>query len=345
MRLMHVIAVGYSGGVQRFFERLVNAFAAQGIEQAIAIRDGMECVERLAASGIALETYNFDGRMNGRFNFASKRAIRRQAERFAPDIVMAWQNRAASFAPRNTGVLVARHGGYEKLKHYRHCRYLVANAPGIRDHMLAGGWPAERVRLISNFVAIDLNLTEDRALHDTPADAPLLLAAGRFQANKAFDVLLDALDRLPTAYLWIAGDGEDRDPLLQQADSLGVGGRVRWLGWRDDIGPLLNACSIFVSSARNEPLGNAVLEAMYAGVPVVSAAAFGPAGIITDGHDGRLVPINNSEALATAVGEVIATPALAATLATNGHKTYLAEYSKDSIVKQYMSFFSEISGG
>ena len=345
MRLMHIICAGYSGGVQRFFERLVTEFAAQGVTQSLALRDSMECVTRLSASDIPVHTYNFDGRMNGLFNFSTKRALRRQAEDFAPDVIMAWQTRAAGFAPTAPGVLVARQGGYEKLKHYRNCRYLIPNAPGIRDHMLAGGWAPGRVRLISNFVSVDLSETEDRALHDTPADAPLLLAAGRFHSNKAFDVLLDTLARLPSAYLWIAGDGEGRDALHHQADALNVAGRVRWLGWREDIGPLLNACSIFVSSARNEALGNAVLEAMYAGVPVVAAAANGPAGIITDGHDGRVVPINDSEALAAAVSQVIADPTLAATLAANGHKTYLDAYSKERVVEQYLKFFSEITGG
>jgi len=92
-------------------------------------------------------------------------------------------------------------------------------------------------------------------------------------------------------------------------------------------------------------LGNAVLEAMYAGVPVVAAAANGPAGIITNGHDGRVVPIDDSEALAAAVSQVIADPTLAATLAANGHKTYLDAYSKERVVEQYLKFFSEIIGG
>mgnify|MGYP003626851166 CR=1 FL=1 len=344
MRLMQIIAAGYVGGAQGFFERLVPALADAGVEQRLAIHSGMKCIDSLSATDIPLSQHRFGGRMNGRFNFSTRRALRDVAAQFRPDVTLAWQSGAVGLAPRKPGVLVGRLGGYEKMKHYKHCQHLVVNAPGIRDYILSNGWSGDRVHLISNFVSVDLGRAEPRDAHSTPNDAPLLFAAGRFHSHKAFDILLESLVRLPGAYLWIAGDGDDAAALKSHAAALKVDDRVRWLGWRDDIGALLNACDIFVSSARNEPLGNAVLEAMSAAKPIVAAPAFGPAGLIEDGQNGRLVPIDDSEALADTIGELIANPTLASELAAQGLKTYERNHSKAQIVEEYLTFFNRIAG-
>ena len=62
------------------------------------------------------------------------------------------------------------------------------------------------------------------------------MAIGRLHENKGFDILLDALSRVPGAYLWLAGEGPLRKELEELAERLAVKPRVRFLGWYENIG-------------------------------------------------------------------------------------------------------------
>src|SRR5262249_40213530 len=150
--------------------------------------------------------------------------------------------RGTSFCPRGDFVHVARLGGYYDLKYYRFCDHLIGNTPDIVRYLTDKGWPKERAHLVPNFVHAETAPPEPRAQHQTPDGAPLLPAMGRLHPNKAFDTLLRALQGVPGAYLWLAGEGPERANLEALARELKVEGRVRFLGWRDDIAPLFAAC-------------------------------------------------------------------------------------------------------
>ena len=86
----------------------------------------------------------------------------------------------------------------------------------------------------------------------------------------------DAARALPGVHAVIAGEGPERAALEDYARREGVADRVHLPGWRQDVGALLAACDVFVSSSRTEPLGNMVLEAWSARRPVVAAALIMP---------------------------------------------------------------------
>ena len=96
-----------------------------------------------------------------------------------------------------------------------------------------------------------------------PGGAPLVLGLGRLHQNKAFDVLLEAVSRVPSVYLWIAGEGPLKTELEKQAENLAVKPRTRFLGWREDTAALLAGADVFVCPSRHEPLGNVVIEALF----------------------------------------------------------------------------------
>src|SRR3546814_2771750 len=75
-------------------------------------------------------------------------------------------------------------------------------------------------------------------------------------------------------WLWLAGEGPRRRALMQQAARLGLGDRVRFLGWRDDVAALLRAADVFLCPSRHEPLGNVVIEAWAHGLARRRAHAF-----------------------------------------------------------------------
>ena len=194
---------------------------------------------------------------------------------------------------------------------------LVVNSPDVRDR-----WLASAPRFAADAVVVALNAVEP-ALPCTPRDAlraslgvgpedRLVVGVGGLERRKGFDLLLDALASLgdPRATLAIAGDGPDRDALEARAHALGV--RATFLGPRGDVVDLLAAAELFVMPSRADSLANAMLEAMAQGVPVVATAtggvplALGP----RDGAPaaGWVVPVNDAQALAAALREVLAAP-------------------------------------
>lgn len=88
-------------------------------------------------------------------------------------------------------------------------------------------------------------------------------------------------------------------------------------GWRDDMPAVLKSLTLFVSAARSEPFGLAIVEAMAAGLPIVAAASEGALEILEDGHSGKLVPVGDHEALAQAINSLLDDPRERSRLAHN----------------------------
>jgi glycosyltransferase involved in cell wall biosynthesis len=171
---------------------------------------------------------------------------------------------------------------------------------------------------------------------------PLALALGRLHPNKAFEILLDAVAQVPKLYLWLAGEGEERPALERRIASLGIGDRVRLLGWREDVAALLAAADMLVSSSRHEPLGNVVIEAWAAGVPVVATASAGPGALLKDDETGLLVPVEDAPALGAALARLAGDKSLRQALAARGEAAFRAEFSQARVVALYRDFFAAV---
>ncbi|MBI3453634.1 MAG: glycosyltransferase [Rhodospirillales bacterium] len=343
-RVLQAIAGRPHGGAEVFFVRLTAALARAGVEQRIVIRCDAGRAAALRAAGVAPAELGF----RGIFDLATRLALAGEIRRFRPRIVFTWMNRATMLMPPRwlaggDFVHAARLGGYYDLKYYRGCDHLVGNTRDIVAYIRQSGWPEERVHYLPNFADISPAPPVDRRTLDTPPDAPVALALGRLHPNKAFDVLLDALARAPSVYLWLAGEGDERARLEAQARRLGIGGRVRFLGWRDDAAALFAASDMLVCPSRHEPLGNVVIEAWGRGVPVAAAASEGPADLIADGVSGLLVPVDDANALATAIQRLADDKALRSRLAAGGRAAYAAEFTEEAVVGRYMRFFAEVA--
>jgi len=337
-KVLQVIAGAAVGGAEEFFMRLVPALARANIEQKVALRRHAGRERILRACGIA----TVPARFGGVFDFKTGRVVRKAIREFDPDVILAWMSRGARFVPHGRHVLVARLGGYYDLKYYRHCDHLIGNTEAIRDYLISGGWPKERAWYIPNFVNARPTEPVDRASLHTPTDATLLLALGRLHENKAYDVLINALPNIPQAYLWIAGEGPRDIPLRAAAKANGVAERVRFLSWRDDAPALIAAADILICPSRHEPLGNVIIEAWAHKTPVVAARSDGPRNLIHDGETGLLVPIDDADALAKAVNQLIEAPEYASKLASAGLDAYQTSFTEDIVVRKYQALFEGI---
>ncbi len=341
MTVLHILGSARDGGAETYFLDLVTALQAEGSDQSAALRAHPHRETALTDAGVPYALAPFGGPLDVRTRPRLQRFAREEEARVA----VAWMNRAARFTPAGRP-RVGRLGGYYDLKYYRGFDHLVANTADIGDWLSREGWPADRLSVIPNFAEPGPDApAAPRAALDTPEDAPLLLAMSRLHPAKGLDVLLRALARLPDAWLWIAGSGPLEGELKTQAGTLGVGSRVRFLGWRPDASALYRAADVTVFPSRYEPLGNTVIQAWAHGSPVVAAAAQGPRTLVADGEDGLLVAVEDDAALADAVRRVLASPALAQRLAQAGRARAAAGFGRRAVLARWRELFARLGAG
>ncbi len=339
MRIAQVMAGAAHGGAELFFERMTIALARAGETVLPIIRSEPARIARLRHAGLAPVSLRFGGTLD----FFTTPRVAAVLRDFAPNVAIAWMSRAAAHAPRGDWTLVGRLGGYYDLKYFRRCDVLVGNTHGIVRWIVEQGFPSSCTYYLPNFVD-DFAFTRptDPAELGVPSGTPIVLALGRLHTVKGFDTLIHAMTRVPEAHLVIAGEGPERAALESLIGGLDIAARVHLVGWRRDIGGLLKAAAVFVSSSRHEPLGNMILEAFSSATPVVAAAAEGPREIIRDGVDGLLVPIDEACVMADAITRLIMDRALANGMAEAGRVRYEDDFAEPVVVSAWLSLFGKL---
>lgn len=172
-------------------------------------------------------------------------------------------------------------------------QHILCNSQLVRD-ALASRHGIDRARLSVIYNGVDLvrfhpqrRERERAALRRTLAasDGPVWLFAGHGFGRKGLDTALRALANAP-GVLWIAGR-DDPGPWRAHAAFPAVADRVRWLGARPDLGSVMAAADALLLPTRYDAFANVCLEAMAAGIPVVTSARNGAAEIV--GAGGRVV--------------------------------------------------------
>lgn len=198
---------------------------------------------------------------------------------------------------------------------YARAAGVIAVSMGVADTVAAvAGLARDRIDVIYNPVLLpDLRKVRAEApAHPWLSDggAPVVVAAGSLSVQKGFDILLDAFARLRqsrSARLLILGEGEERASLEQQIERLSLSDYACLLGYVHDPYAYFARASLFVLPSRWEGFGLVVAEALACGAPVVASdCQSGPAEILENGRYGRLVPVNDREALARAMLEALA---------------------------------------
>lgn len=189
-----------------------------------------------------------------------------------------------------------------------------------------------------------------------PVDVPpsegtskVIAAAGRLAPGKRFDLLLEAFATVaakePDWELRIYGGGSAQGELQSLIDDLGLTGRARLLGPRTPIEAEFARASLVVSASDAESFGMTLVEAMRCGVPVISTdCPLGPAEIVADGVDGRLVPVGDAPALADAILDLIADDTLRHRMAEAALES-AHRYDPAPIVARYDQLFATLRLG
>lgn len=144
----------------------------------------------------------------------------------------------------------------------------------------------------------------------TPEDGLRLVAVGRLDPVKQYDVLIAALAQLrnPSVRLTIVGDGPEREALRRQVSALGLGDQVDMTGWSDAPLKTVKQAHALVMCSRREGFPNVVIEALACGVAVIATPTAGMANLLNRAPPSRLVGGFDKDALTAALSQAAAAP-------------------------------------
>jgi len=179
-------------------------------------------------------------------------------------------------------------------------------------------------------------------------DALLVGIVARLVPIKAHEVFLataaEVGRRLPRSRFLVIGDGARRAELETLAGRLGLGDRVRFLGWRRDLDRIYADLDLVALTSRNEGSPVSLIEAMAAGRPVVATQVGGVPDLIDDGVNGCLVPPDDPEALAEAMVTLLADPDRRQAMGQAGRKRVIPAFSAERLLGDMDRLYAELLG-
>lgn len=205
----------------------------------------------------------------------------------------------------------------------------------LADLALERGAAADHVHLVQNAVRPPGVQARPFAREDGPAR---IVAAGRLHSKKGFDVLIRAVGKLRAwqvdVVCEIAGEGDERGALEALIREMDLDPCVKLVGWTNDVAGFLATGDLFAFPSHQEGFPLALLEAMAVGLPVVATEIDGPVEILKDGINGRLVPDDDPDRLAEAMGELIGDRDGARRLGAAARELALSEYGPDALARR-----------
>lgn len=354
-----------SGGMERRKLILIHAMHRAGAEIMLLLHSKKGPLELDLPEGVQVKVFDTRRVLNDVGPIAR---YLRQAE---PDILLSSLNHnnvtaclAGLLAGGRTKVVICQHNALSQEAHptrgwkyrvmpiaYRLVAPLAAGivvvSKGVGEDMAeVTGIAARRITVIYNPIFDDELLARISApVHHPWFDEPLpiYISAGRLVEQKNQAMLLRGFAeyrKQHTGRLMIFGEGPKREQLEHLAAELGIAGDVAFCGFVENPMPYYRFAKAFILTSRFEGFGNVLVEAMAGGLPVISTdCPHGPAEILDGGKFGRLVPIDDIAALATAMAED-----LAACFPPPMLQSRAAEFSTEASTKGYLALFNAVVG-
>jgi glycosyltransferase involved in cell wall biosynthesis len=352
VRLLEVIAEMGHGGAERIAVQLAADSVRHGAEVVVASGGG-SWVEQIRAAGARHELVPL-GQRSPSATLGSSARLAGLVRRFRPEIVHAHNVRATvAVAPGLVGLrprprlLTTLHGvapgdypATARLLRLAGGR-VVACAPSVGRSLVAAGFPARRVEVITNCAALvpasEAELAALRARLGA-GDRPLVAGIGRLVPQKAWHLLIEAARRFDDADVVVAGEG----PLRAELETMAAagGGRVRFVGVIEQPASLLGLAACVVSTSAWEGLPLSLLEALGLGVPTVASAVDGVDDVVPN-HAALLVPPGDPAAVAAGVNRVLRDRAFAERLARQA-RLAAAAWAPETMLVQYRARYAAL---
>ena len=333
------------GGIERWMIDTAAGLAARGVRTTVIGRPGTLWLRAATRAGLRVRGDIHGAWIQRAFRVAG--AVRRER----PDVIIAKGKKVARWAAFGRalgggGRLVLRFGLTHELDTRRWIdRFtwrlmdggIIAAEGAARWYVEHGFGPASKLHVL--WKGVDLKRFEHapgtrdavRAALGLAPDAVAACMVGRLAWQKGVDDLLAAargiVERAPAVRLFLVGGGRDTEAVAAAAQAPALRGAVTVLGQRDDVPRLLAGMDIAVQSSRREVMAQATLEAMAAGLPIVSTRTMGADEAIEDGRSGILVSVGDTRALADAVVALAADPARRAAMGRAARERIVAHFT------------------
>jgi len=229
--------------------------------------------------------------------------------------------------------------------------HIITISKGIRNVLVSQGVPMEKITCIPSAVDVER--------YSAPCDEAWFRrefalderewtcgVAAQFIDRKGHRYLLQAIPRIlreqPHTRFLLFGKGPLEDKLRTMCRDLGIGEKVVFAGYRDDLDRIIGCLDLLIHPALMEGLGVSLLQAAAAGVPIVAAGVGGIPEIVRDGVNGYLIPPSDESAIADAVLRIIADRDLASRLGQSGRKIAARDFSMESMVQGNLKVYREM---
>ena len=364
MSLLHVVAAGEVGGVERVVHLLTHGQARAGNDVHAAVVLDPGCADHpiigaLASSGVTPHPMLLPGRAYRR----ERATIHELCRRLRPDVVHTHGYRADVLdagparqlgIPTVTTVHGFTGGGwknrfYERLQRraYRQFDAVVVVSRPLVDRLVHDGVPPHRVHCVPNAwreTTPPLDRLSARRALGLREDGFVIGWVGRLSGEKGPDVLLDALLYLTDLPITVSvvGNGPGRHSLASRAQRGGVDSLIRWHGAVTDAARHFAAFDVFVLSSRTEGTPIVVFEAMAAGVPIVATRVGGVPDVVSSA-EAVLVPPADPVALAAAIRAVYRDPAAARARAQRARARLLTQFTVPPWISRYDAIYRLLS--
>jgi glycosyltransferase involved in cell wall biosynthesis len=187
-------------------------------------------------------------------------------------------------------------------------------------------------------ISLDATNTIRQELGLAPQDV-LFLCVAEFTKNKRHQDILSALAKLnrSTVHLALAGDGEQRIPMEKLAGELNLQNQVHFLGFRPDISALIRTSVAVLLTSQREGLPRSIMEALCLETPVIGSDIRGTRDLLIEGC-GILVPVGDTDALASAMNQILEDLPEAGVMGKRGRKKML-DYDVNQIIQLYEKIY------
>ncbi len=233
---------------------------------------------------------------------------------------------------------------------------VVAVGEAVRRAVITNeGIPAERVGVIYNGINLDpfgkAAPDRDGLRHEMGVGTNdlVLIQVARLDYLKDHPTAIRTLERVvlqrPEAKLVLVGEGPEREKIEKEVRERQLTEQVRFLGLRTDVARLMTAADVFLLTSISEGIPLTVIEAMSAGLPVVSTGVGGVGEMVEDGRIGLLAPSGDDRALAEHILTLAADPARRHEMGQRGRERASALFSENQMHASYRKLYEEMLRG
>jgi glycosyltransferase involved in cell wall biosynthesis len=286
------------------------------------------------------------------------------AEEAMPDLVLCMGRMANCYAgfiqrrlPRAAVICTMRTGKelpYLFVRSLRLCRHVVANSH-VAKRVLTDQYDisAGKITVIHNPILRFTDATAPRNLalrryHGANPSTTVLLNVAMFRLGKNQRELIEICAKLPGYLdwqLWLAGEGPTRKKCESLAHDLGLGARVKFLGYQPNPTPLYHAADIAVLASQTESLSNFLIETQIHGVPAVAYDVVGVGECFAPDRSGYLIANRDQPGFVSAIDRLIREPALRKRFSDHGRQHAAAHFVPEHQMQAHLNLFRDLTKG